>query len=150
MTSSFSDLIELMAGVPEAPEILWHHAWGALVEDENPRPMIELLRRHMAPPAYYCDVLADLLDPAKTDYGQLSFRKSKAFLDLEQTNHLLSMGDMVLQFEEWGEKRYVAVQKVAARMGVTERYVWKALRKRKDFDKEIAAQYEAEAGTEQD
>jgi len=39
--------------------------------------MIELLRRHIAPPAYYCDVLADLLDPAKTDYGQLSFRKSK-------------------------------------------------------------------------
>jgi hypothetical protein len=60
----------------------------------------------------------------------------------------LSIGDAVLQFEEWGEKRYVAVQKVAKLMEVTERYVWKALRKRQDFQKEISAQYEAEAGTE--
>jgi hypothetical protein len=137
VTSSFSDLIDSLAGVPEAPEILWHHAWGILVTNEDPRPIIGLLRRHIAPPAYYCDVLADLLDPAKTDYGQLSFRKSKAFLDLEQTNHLLSIGDAVLRFEEWAEKRYVAVQKVAKLMEVTERYVWKALRKRQDFQKDF-------------
>jgi hypothetical protein len=55
---------------------------------------------------------------------------------------------MVLRFEEWGEKRYVAVQKVAKLSGVTERYVWKALSKLQDFRKEISAQYEAEADTE--
>jgi hypothetical protein len=111
--------------------------------------MVKLLRRHIPPSPYYCEQLADLFDPAKTDYGQLSFKKSKAFRDLERKNDLYSLGDMVLRFEDWGEKRYVAVQKVAKLSGVTERYVWKALSKLEDFRKKISLQYEAEADTEQ-
>jgi hypothetical protein len=84
ISTSFSDLIDQLAGIPEAADILWHHAWNALATNENAGPMVDLLRRHIAPPAYYCDVLADLFDPAKTDYGQLSFKKSKAFRDLAE------------------------------------------------------------------
>jgi hypothetical protein len=114
-------------GLPNANgAIALHHLW----RHSNPTRVIKLLRRHVPPPAAYCDLLADLMDPskAKDSPGQLKFVKSGNFFRSMQSSFgLVNVGNKVLDAEKAGEKRYLAVERIFKELGVSERYVWKAV-----------------------
>jgi hypothetical protein len=110
-------------------ELLWGTAFSQLYRNENPRWMIELLRRHIPQPTDYCEKLADLLDPSKEEMGQLKFTKSDSLRSVQRFADLIGVALKVLAAEKAGEKRYLAVQQIAEQTGKSERHVWKALRR---------------------
>jgi hypothetical protein len=88
------------------------------------------LREHVPPAEHQYEFFADLLDPSKAEgqFWQVTFIKSrKAFRKSDTNWELLQVGNKVLDAEAAGEKRYLAVERIAKEINKSERYVWKAL-----------------------
>jgi hypothetical protein len=108
------------------------------------------LRQHVPPAEHQYEFFADLLDPAapwpprlrnpapahlpwaslkaEGQFWQVTFIKSrKAFRKSDTNWELLKVGNKVLDAEAAGEKRYLAVERIAKELNKSERYVWKAL-----------------------
>jgi hypothetical protein len=107
---------------------LWQTALHDL-RNGDPRPAAELLRRCVPLTVSASHGLADLLDP-ETEWGaysrlELKNYKSREFEKLENSIPIVYQ---VFDAIRAGDKRYLAVQKVAERIGKTERHVWGALR----------------------
>jgi hypothetical protein len=65
---------------------------------------------------------------AEGQFWQVTFIKSrKAFRKSDTNWELLKVGNKVLDAEAAGEKRYLAVERIAKELNKSERYVWKAL-----------------------
>jgi hypothetical protein len=109
---------------------LWSLALSRLYLHGDPTKIIELLRQHVPPAEHQYEFLADLLDPSKAEgqFWQVTFIKSRRAFRKSDTNwELLKVGNKVLDAEAAGEKRYVAVERIAKELSKSERYVWKAL-----------------------
>jgi hypothetical protein len=109
---------------------LWSLALSRLHLHGDPTEIIELLRQHVPPGEHQYEFFADLLDPSKAEgqFCHVTFIKSRKALRKSDTNwELLKVGNKVLDAEAAGEKRYVAVERIAKEINKSERYVWKAL-----------------------
>jgi hypothetical protein len=109
---------------------LWSLALGRLHLHGDPTKIIELLRQHVPPAEHQYEFFADLLDPSKAEgqFWQVTFiRPRKAFRKSDTSWELLKVGNKVLDAEAAGEKRYLAVERIAKEINKSERYVWKAL-----------------------
>jgi hypothetical protein len=114
----------------DKPAHLWAVALSRLYLHGDPAKVIELLRRHVPPAEHQYDFLADLLDPSKAEdqFWHVKFIKSvKAFRQSDAYWELLKVGNQVLDAQEAGEKKYLAVERIAKEIDKSERYVWKAV-----------------------
>jgi hypothetical protein len=118
----------LIAGDKSPELLLWSTALLELCQHENPRWMIELLRRHIPPPAFFCDRLADLLDPSKDAMGRLTLTKSRIWRSVERERKSTDIVHRILDAETAGDKRYLAVAQIAKQIGCSERHVWAMLK----------------------
>jgi hypothetical protein len=114
------------------PDHLWFIAIQCLRQKGDARPIAALLRAGIPPSVSDRHELADFLDPdpewATYRLELKKFRNRK----WEKKGKFGLIANEVFAAERAGEKRYLAVEKVAKRIGKTERHVWEAL----EFHKE--------------
>jgi hypothetical protein len=112
------------------PAHLWALALRDLYHHGDLTKVVELLRRHVPLAEHQSEFFADLLDPSKAadqlwqvkvvKSGNLS-RKIESFWERAR------VGNKVLAAEKAGEKKYLAVERIAKEINKSERYVWNAV-----------------------
>jgi hypothetical protein len=92
------------------------------------RGIIELLRRHVPISERQCEIFADLLDPskAKAQFWHVKFVKTVRSRKSRTYWELFKVGKKVRDAEAAGEKKYLAVERIAKEIEKSKRYVWKA------------------------
>jgi hypothetical protein len=111
-------------------EMTWQLALYQLEQHQNPRPLAELFQNEVPLPKTISRNIGHLLDPdfpSNMRSGQLLFVRSGKFSQMiDSFSARVKAGQMVLEAEAIGEKRYLAVEQVAKRIGKTPRYLWSA------------------------
>jgi hypothetical protein len=129
----FREDFELSKTAPAAfedhPAHFWAVALSRLYLHGELTGVIELLRRHVPLSEHQSEFFANLLDPSKAEgqFWHVKLVKSVRARKSDTYWELFKVGNKVRDAEAAGEKKYLAVERIAKEIEKSERYVWKAV-----------------------